>query len=436
MKSFQFNQTSSNEDFERILKYRKRKVAKQQVVFALILAVILLLLGVYIYNKVVYTEFDGYVSSDVAKQRAPDDLFIKNIYVNVGSFVVPGDTLYSFIYTKPLIENISINDEPDIEGKLRDMNLKYANVVAEMDVLRVTIENLRKQIAAESHNIAFGLSSNSHKMDLQRELRKAEEELRAKRAILNTIVSGRFQMEENISRSLSDMRQSIYLHNIVFDSTGVFNPLVKYRIATDSAIVTDIPCVEGTCMAHSEEIMSLLPINMHKGNYGVWTYVPMDKISKVMRNYKVQVIYNDEMTLAGRFGIVGVRTEELPEELRSNFARHGRVLIAQVRVDEGQSIPLWALADGTPVRIRMNNFTKKDARLERDNSRLIFETGHGLTRKSKLIFDSVMHNKANKRHTPQCFNVRVSRKKWGVDATTSEAPWRRKTAGRQQQSGR
>lgn len=428
MKSFQFNQASNNEDFEKILKYRKRKIAKQQVVFAVILAVIVSLVGVYIYNKVVYTDFDGYVSSDVAKQRAPDDLFIKNIYVNVGSFVIPGDTLYSFIYTKPLIENISINNEPDIDGKLRDINLKYSNIMAEINVLRVTIENLRKQIAVESHNIAFGLSSNSHKMDLQRELRKSEEELRSKRAVLNTIVNGRLQIEQNIARSLSDMRQSIYLHNIVLDSTGVFNPLVEYRIATDSAIVTQIPCVEGTCMAHSEEIMSLLPVNMHKGNFGVWTYVPIDKIDRVKRNYKVEVIYNDNMKLSGRFGIIGVRTEELPEDLRSNFARHGRVSIVQVKINEGQGIPLWALADGTPVRVRMKNFMLKGDILKADTSRLIFETGHGLTKKSRQLFDSVRHNKNNKRHTPDCFNMKVSRKK--VEKTAVKKSVARQKAGK------
>lgn len=164
-------------------------------------------------------------------------------------------------------------------------------------------------------------------------------------------------------------------------------------------------------MAHSEEIMSLLPVNMHKGNFGVWTYVPVDELDKVMRNERVEVVYNDNLKLKGRFGIVGVRTEELPEHLRSNFARQGRVSIVQVKVDEGQNIPLWSLADGTPVRIRMTNITLKKDTLRLDTSRLIFETGHGLTKRSKMLFDSVRCKRSNKRHTPECFNMRVSRKR-------------------------
>jgi ABC-type Mn2+/Zn2+ transport system permease subunit len=80
MKSFKFNQTS-NENFDQILKYRERKVAKQQIIFFALLVVIGVILGVYLYKKLVYTVFDGYVTSDVRQYRAPEYIFLKNLYV-------------------------------------------------------------------------------------------------------------------------------------------------------------------------------------------------------------------------------------------------------------------------------------------------------------------------------------------------------------------
>lgn len=371
---------------------------KQQVVFAVILAVLLLLLGVYIYKKVVYTEFDGYVSSDVAKQRAPDDIFIKRVYVKVGSFVIPGDTLYSFVYLKPLVDNANINTESDVSARLRDMNLRYSNISAEIRVLRVTITNLRKQIAVENHNIAFGLSSNSHKLDLQRELSKTEEELRAKHLILNAIASERAQIQDLFSHEDDSHKSNVYLDKIMLNNTDGYNSLIKYRLATDSTIVTEISCVEGTCLMHGDDIMSQLPINMHKENHSVWAYVPTDELPTVKRNVEVDIIYNENVKLKGHFDLIGVRTEEMPENLRSNFARQSRVSMVSVVIHEGQEIPLWALADGTPVTIRKNNFYIEDKQKNIDTDRLRFHTGHGLTPQSKIIFDRTRRKKDNKRY--------------------------------------
>ncbi|MGN1376221.1 MAG: hypothetical protein ACI4V5_06680 [Prevotella sp.] len=389
MKSFQFNQSQSNEDFEKILKYRRRKVAKQQIIFLLILAFLGLLFGIYVYNKVVYTEFDGYAKSDVIIQRAPDDLFIKKMYVNAGNFVVPGDTLFSYVYTKPLIASVDINTESEIIGKYRELNLKYTTVAAELQVLNVTIDNLRKQIAVENHNISFGLSSNSHKLDLQRQLKQAEAEHDAKRNILSTLTNDKIKIKDKISKSLHEKGISMALHDILFDKTGIYASMINYRLATDSAVIINVPCVEGSYMVHTEEIMSLQPVNLEKGNYEIFAYVPLDQISKIYRNTPVDIVYNDNMILKGRYGMIGMRTEELPEHLRSNFARQGRVSIVQIKIDEGQQIPFWVLADGNPVKIRMSNFDIKKRPVSKDTTHLFFQTGKGLINQSKNLFDSI-----------------------------------------------
>jgi hypothetical protein len=391
MKSFKFNQTS-NENFDQILKYRERKVAKQQIIFFALLVVIGVILGVYLYKKLVYTVFDGYVTSDVRQYRAPEDIFLKNLYVKVGSFVVPGDTLYSFAYIKALNENKNINTEPDVVAKSRDIHLRIASVQAEINVLQVTISNLRKQIETERYNVRLGLSSNAHVLDLERELKKEEEELRGQYSVLAALNSERASLAEGIAHTYHSFGFSVSLHNIMVDTLGLFDPFLEYRVATDSAIVTKITTVEGMCMAHMENIMCSFSLNTNYNNFGVWVYIPLDKIDKVKRGDPVDVVFNDDYVLKGHFGIIGVRTEELPQNLRSNFDRQTRVSIAHVEIDEGQDVPLWMLADNDPVKVIVTNF--RMAR-KQGHSQLHFKVGNGLTPESKIYFDSVVHQPSN-----------------------------------------
>lgn len=401
MRSFRFEENNAeNSELEYALRYRKRKMAKQQLIFSAILITAGILLAIYMYDKMMYTELDGYVTNEVNKQRADEDLYVKDIYVNVGSVVMPGDTLYSYIYMSPVFDQINVNTEPDVVVRGRDMDLKYAALMEEIKVLRVRIADLQKQIAVENHNIGFGLSSSSHKMDLQRELNEDREDLQAKMATLATIGKARAVLRENISHSSYSRNEQQSFNSIIENASHGMHSQIKYRIATDSAVVTQIYCAEGTCMFHAEEIMDILPVNIKRSNVSVWAYVPTDKVSKVKKSRRLEVLLGDEVKLKGSVGMIGVRTEDLPEHLRSNFARQGRVIIAQILVDKGQTIPLWCLADELPVRIRFANITlNRKEGYSQDTTILRFHTGDGLSEKSLPYFNKIRKSPNNKRHS-------------------------------------
>lgn len=182
MKNFTYRSHDEKENIEEILRQRKRKVNRQQIVAATVLGVILIILGLYVGRKVVYSDFDGYIHVDANQIRTPFDIFLDSLYVETGDIVLPGDTLYSYFMMDVMTEQANINTEPIIVARNRDLTIRYNSLLQEIAVQKVRIAELRKQISLENHNIQFGLSDNSHRMDLERMLSEALAMLKAMQA--------------------------------------------------------------------------------------------------------------------------------------------------------------------------------------------------------------------------------------------------------------
>ena len=152
MKDFKYSTTQQEVEIESILKQRKRKIAKQQIIFSLILTCILAVVALYFVRKIVYTDFDGYIDTDFNDVRAMDDLFVMEVYKDIGDIVVPGDTLFSYVYLTNFKEQEYIGSEPDIISQNRHLWVQYNLARQDIDVLRVRITELKRQLVIENHN--------------------------------------------------------------------------------------------------------------------------------------------------------------------------------------------------------------------------------------------------------------------------------------------
>ena len=179
MKNFTYRSFEEKENIEEILKRRKRKINRQQIISIVILVFILGSIALYVGRHIYYTELDGYVHVDTNKVRTPFDIYLDSVYVHTGDLVTPGDTLYSYYMLDLLVDNANPDDEPPMVAVSRNYKLQYETARQEIEVMKVRIKELRNQIAAEDHDIALGLSSNSHKLDLQRQLSEAIARLKA-----------------------------------------------------------------------------------------------------------------------------------------------------------------------------------------------------------------------------------------------------------------
>lgn len=376
MKNFTYRSVEEKENIEAILRQRKRKLNRQQIVSAGIMGTILLLLFLYLGFRVYYTEFDGYVHVDANKIRTPFNIYLDSVYVKTGDVVAPGDTLYSYYMLDMLVEQANLNNEPAIIVRNRDLTLRRETLAQELKVLRVKEEELRKQIAIEEYNICFGLSDNAHKLTLERELKVAVAQESAYEHDLDVLRTMLRETHPVFGKWAGASKRHV---SQIYDDANsyVMRGAINYRLASDSAIVTNVNAPSRMIFFAQEEILAKQHINLEENNLQVLAYVPVEKIKDINKNSQVDVLVTDELVLRAHVSVLGLRTETIPEHLRSFFSKNTTALVAVLRFDPGQSAPFWALTSGLPVTVRVRNFnTWKRKRSASDY--LWFITGEGL----------------------------------------------------------
>lgn len=356
MKNFTYHSTEEKENIEAILRQRKRKLNRQQIIAGTILGLIVLVLGLYFGYYVYYTEYDGYMHVDENRVRTPFDIYLDSVYVKTGDIVAPGDTLYSYYMLDMLVQQADPNNEPGIVARYREISLRYETTAQDIKVLRVRIEELKRQIDIEVHNIRFGLSSNAHKLDLERELKESEVRLQALYHELGVLkrmkretspVLGQVKAE----RTDTTLRAQLY-DNIRSES---LRDAVAYRLAGDSSIITQINAPDRMIFFEKEEILTKQHLNLDGNNLQVVAYVPVDKIHRLTNDSRVDVIVSEDIVLGGHVEVLGMRAEMIPEHLRSYFNKRNTVLIATFNLDQGQTVPFWSMTSGLPVKVRVRN---------------------------------------------------------------------------------
>ena len=388
MKEFSFSSEERQNDIESILKERKRKIATQQIVFTIILLCILVIIGLWIGKNILYTEFDGYINADLNTLRHADDIYVLEVNKKVGDFIVPGDTLLSYVYSNIFYSHESTDSEPTVVVENRNMRVDYGLARQDLEVLKVRIKELKKQLETEDHNIRFGLSDNLKKMKIEQELAEAEEQYNAQRRKLGVLWNALDQTKKAVQKTYNN--NSGYLRVQDMRNVELMKELglVRYSIAVDSGIVTKVYVPELTLVLRGEPIISLQSFDLHRNNLSVVTYVMPREMKHINRNTKAEVIVNDDVSFTASVLMLGTRTEEIPGELRSTLSRDHTAVIVVMGVDTGQVIPFWTLVKNIPVRIRINNI---EAKMQEDEvtDYMMFHTTHGLIRPGDKYYDTM-----------------------------------------------
>lgn len=380
MNNFTYRSQREKDNIEEILRQRKRKFNRQQFVSALIIAAILISLGLYVGFHVYYTEYDGYVHVDANKVRTPFDIYLDSVYVKEGDIVSPGDTLYSYYNIDLLLDHANPATEPSLVTHNRDLTLKYQKAAQQVAVLRTRIAELEKQIEVESHNISFGLSSNSHKLDLERELNVARTQLKALLGELGTLWRMRNETTPAYAEgSNGSWGLNGHMAQQIYDDTrsNFLRQLISYHLVSDSSIVTQVMAPDRMIFFKKEEIMTTQHLDLEANNLQVVAYIPIDKMHRITNCSKAEVVVNGDFSFKATVSVLGLRADIIPEHLRSYFSKKNTALIAILKIDPGQTVPFWNMASGLPVRVRVRNTDTWGAEPTAENY-LWYTTGEGI----------------------------------------------------------
>lgn len=397
MREFSFSSEERQNDIESILKERKQKIATQQIVFTIILLAILIIIGLWIGKNILYTEFDGYINADLNTLRHADDIYVLEVNKNVGDFIAPGDTLLSYVYSNIFYSHESTDSEPTVVVQNRNMRVDYGLARQDLEVLKVRIKELKKQLETEDHNIRFGLSDNLKKMKIEQELAEAEEQYNAQRRKLGVLWNALDQTKKAVQKTYNNNSGFLRVQDMRNVELMKELGLVRYSIAVDSGIVTKVYVPELTLVLRGEPIISLQSFDLHRNNLSVVTYVLPREMKHINRNTQAEVIVNDDVSFTASVLMLGTRTEEIPGELRSTLSRDHTAVIVVMGVDTGQVIPFWTLVKNIPVRIRINNIESK---MQEDDvtDYMMFHTTHGLIRPGDKYYETLQEEQPDTTH--------------------------------------
>ena len=105
-----------------------------------------------------------------------------------------------------------------------------------------------------------------------------------------------------------------------------------------------------TLVFKSDEVMTIQHTDYAACHLGVITYVPNSKVKYMECPDDADVIINNDLELKAKLQMVGLRVEEIPKHLQSNFSH-------DANFRPNQRVPAWVMSNRLPVRVRINKLS-------------------------------------------------------------------------------
>lgn len=355
MNEFQYDSTPQEQAMADLLKSQSHRLARQQIIFALIFLLIIVLAAYYIVTRMIWAIYDGYVTLDENHICAVDDIYVLKVNKEVGETVHKGDTLYSYVLLGNIVTQYDPNIIPSAVKETHDMEVQAKLAREEIPVLRTRLAELKKQKASESSDIYYGLTNNTRRNQLDAEIAEVEEEIR-KQMNKVTIYSQaknttyNFMNRRGAGMAGADMPYS--------SNTSIYNHgLIHYCCAPADAYVTKVNVSDKTLVFKSDEVLTIQHTDYAACHLGIITYVPSEKIKYMESPDDADVIVNKDLVLKAKLQMVGLRVEEIPKHLQSNFSHDANAVVAVFTFKPNQRVPAWVMSNKLPVRIRVNKIS-------------------------------------------------------------------------------
>lgn len=351
MKEFHYNNDPQEQAVDQMLRDQNRRLGQQQMVFAAIFFTVVAILTFYVVSRTVYATYDGYIKLDENKMRAVEDIFVLDIYKQVGDSVRQGDTLYSYVLINNIMGQYDVNNMPSVVRDSHDMELQARLAQQEIPVLRTRLAELKKQKAGEANDIYYGLTDNTKQNQLNAEIAEVQQELRKqmnKVAIYASMKNSTWKFMSNRSGSTRAAMPYSRLNSNY--SPG----LIHYCIAPANSFVTDINVTKRSIVFKEEPVLTVQHSDYQQCHLGVLVYVPNDKVKYLACPDDAEIIVNKDITLKARLAKVGLRVETIPRHLLSNFSHDADAVIAYYTFLPYQQVPDWVMTNKLPVRVRLN----------------------------------------------------------------------------------
>lgn len=355
MNEFQYDSTPQEQAMADLLKSQSHHLARQQIIFALIFLLIIVLTAYYIITRMIWAIYDGYVTLDENHICAVDDIYILKVNKEVGEIVHKGDTLYSYVLLGNIVNQYDPNIIPSAVKETHDMEVQAKLAREEIPVLRTRLAELKKQKASESSDIYYGLTNNTKRNQLDAEIAEVEEEIRKQMNKVTIYSQAKNTTYNFMSRRGAGMAGADMPYS---SNSSIYNhALIHYCCAPADAYVTKVNVSDKTLVFKSDEVLTIQHTDYAACHLGIITYVPSEKIKYMESPDDADVIVNKDLVLKAKLQMVGLRVEEIPKHLQSNFSHDANAVVAVFTFKPNQRVPAWVMSNKLPVRIRVNKIS-------------------------------------------------------------------------------
>lgn len=355
MNEFQYDSTPQEQAMADLLKSQSHRLARQQIIFALIFLLIIVLAAYCIVTRMIWAIYDGYVTLDENHICAVDDIYILKVNKEVGEIVHKGDTLYSYVLLGNIVNQYDPNIIPSAVKETHDMEVQAKLAREEIPVLRTRLAELKKQKASESSDIYYGLTNNTKRNQLDAEIAEVEEEIRKQMNKVTIYSQAKNTTYNFMSRRGAGMAGADMPYS---SNTSIYNhALIHYCCAPADAYVTKVNVSDKTLVFKSDEVLTIQHTDYAACHLGIITYVPSEKIKYMESPDDADVIVNKDLVLKAKLQMVGLRVEEIPKHLQSNFSHDANAVVAVFTFKPNQRVPAWVMSNKLPVRIRVNKIS-------------------------------------------------------------------------------
>lgn len=355
MNEFQYDSTPQEQAMADLLKSQSHRLARQQIIFALIFLLIIVLAAYYIVTRMIWAIYDGYVTLDENHICAVDDIYILKVNKEVGEVVHKGDTLYSYVLLGNIVNQYDPNIIPSAVKETHDMEVQAKLAREEIPVLRTRLAELKKQKASESSDIYYGLTNNTKRNQLDAEIAEVEEEIRKQMNKVTIYSQAKNTTYNFMSRRGAGMAGADMPYS---SNSSIYNhALIHYCCAPADAYVIKVNVSDKTLVFKSDEVLTIQHTDYAACHLGIITYVPSEKIKYMESPDDADVIVNKDLVLKAKLQMVGLRVEEIPKHLQSNFSHDANAVVAVFTFKPNQRVPAWVMSNKLPVRIRVNKIS-------------------------------------------------------------------------------
>lgn len=355
MNEFQYDSTPQEQAMADLLKSQSHRLARQQIIFALIFLLIIVLTAYHIITRMIWAIYDGYVTLDENHICAVDDIYVLKVNKEVGEVVHKGDTLYSYVLLGNIVNQYDPNIIPSAVKETHDMEVQAKLAREEIPVLRTRLAELKKQKASESSDIYYGLTNNTKRNQLDAEIAEVEEEIRKQMNKVTIYSQAKNTTYNFMSRRGAGMAGADMPYS---SNSSIYNhALIHYCCAPADAYVIKVNVSDKTLVFKSDEVLTIQHTDYAACHLGIITYVPSEKIKYMESPDDADVIVNKDLVLKAKLQMVGLRVEEIPKHLQSNFSHDANAVVAVFTFKPNQRVPAWVMSNKLPVRIRVNKIS-------------------------------------------------------------------------------